>query len=48
VLSGSFRIRMDGRAFLRGPGDLLAVPRGHAHSAEVVGADPVISIDAVR
>ena len=48
VLSGSFRIVMEGNEFLLEADDLLAVPRGRAHSAEVVGDVPVISIDAVR
>jgi mannose-6-phosphate isomerase-like protein (cupin superfamily) len=48
VLSGRFRIVMDGRSFLLGPGDMLAVPRGRLHRAEVVGESPVVSVDAVR
>ena len=48
VLSGTFRIVMEGTAFELGPGDLLTVPGGCVHSAEVVGAQPVISVDAVR
>jgi mannose-6-phosphate isomerase-like protein (cupin superfamily) len=48
VLSGQFRIVMDGKTFLLGAGDLLAVPRGCVHSAEVVGDVPVVSVDAAR
>jgi mannose-6-phosphate isomerase-like protein (cupin superfamily) len=29
-------------------GDVLAVPRGTVHSAEVVGEVPVVSLDATR
>ena len=29
-------------------GNCLAVPRGAVHSAEVVGDEPVVSLDATR
>jgi len=29
-------------------GDALAVPAGTVHSAEVLGDEPVVSLDAVR
>ena len=48
VLSGRFQMRMQGKAVVLKAGDCLAVPRGEIHSAEVVGDQPVISLDAVR
>lgn len=48
VLEGRFRISMAGRDYVLGPGDALFVPRGEQHSAEVLGATPVTSIDAVK
>lgn len=48
VLAGRFRMTTpDGAAVLEA-GDCLAVPRGLVHSAEVVGSEPVVSLDAVR
>ena len=48
VLSGRFRMRMEGQDVILEPGDTLGVPRGVMHSAEVVGDEPVVSLDAVR
>ncbi len=48
VVEGRFRIRMKGREFILGPGDLIHVPAGAVHSAEVVGEKPVVSLDAVK
>lgn len=48
VLSGRFRMTLQGKEIILEPGDCLAVPRGALHSAEVVGSDTVISLDAVR
>ena len=48
VLSGRFRMQMHGQALLLEAGDMLDVPRGVVHSAEVVGDQPVVSLDAVR
>ena len=48
VLSGQFMMRIDGDAVILEAGDSLAVPRGVAHSAEVVGHEPVVSLDAVK
>ena len=47
VLTGRFRMTMHGREAILEAGDCLAVPRGTLHSAEVVGDEPVISLDAV-
>ena len=48
VLSGRFRMVMEGQGVVLHAGDCLAVPRGSVHSAEVVGNEPVVSLDAVR
>jgi quercetin dioxygenase-like cupin family protein len=48
VISGRFRIRMGGEELVLEAGDALLVPRGAEHSAEVVGAQPVVSLDAVK
>ena len=48
VLSGRFRMRMQGGEVILEAGDMLAVPRGVVHSAEVVGDEPVVSLDAIR
>ncbi|MCG8105020.1 MAG: cupin domain-containing protein [Candidatus Thiodiazotropha endolucinida] len=48
VLSGRFRMSMDGQSFILEAGDCLQVPRGVIYSAEVIGEQPVISIDAVK
>ena len=48
VLSGRFRMGMDGQEVVLEAGDVLAVPKGTVHSAEVVGREPVVSLDAVR
>src|SRR5262245_17761071 len=48
VLRGRFLIRALGREFLLGPGDILEVPAGTVHSAEVIGSETVVSLDASR
>jgi quercetin dioxygenase-like cupin family protein len=48
VLSGQFLIRALGQEFLLGPGDMLEVPAGTLHSAEVIGDQVVISLDASK
>ncbi len=48
VFSGRFRISMQGESVVLGPGDAVHVPRGVAHSAEVVGEEEVVSLDGVR
>jgi mannose-6-phosphate isomerase-like protein (cupin superfamily) len=48
VLSGGFRMTMDGISVVLEAGDCLAVPCGAVHSAEVVGDEPVVSLDATR
>ncbi|MGD8207266.1 MAG: cupin domain-containing protein [Thiohalocapsa sp.] len=48
VLSGRFRMTMSGQEVVLEAGDLLVVPKHVTHTAEVVGDDPVVSLDAVR
>jgi quercetin dioxygenase-like cupin family protein len=48
VVSGRFRIEMEGESVVLQPGDMVWVPRGARHSAEVVGDEPVRSLDAVK
>ena len=48
VVSGRFRMVMEGLEAILEAGDMLAVPAGVVHSAEVVGDKPVVSLDGVR
>ena len=48
VLAGRFRMSMNGGSVVLEPGDLLVVPKHVFHSAEVVGEEAVVSLDAVR
>jgi len=48
VVSGRFRMTLEGGEAVLGAGDCLAVPRGAVHSAEVVGNEAVVSLDATR
>ncbi len=48
VLAGRFRLTMGGRSYILEAGDCIAVPKGAVHSAEVVGDEAVVSLDAVR
>lgn len=48
VLAGRFRLVMEGSSVILEAGDTLAVPRGVQHSAEVIGHDSVVSLDAVK
>ncbi|WP_089723730.1 cupin domain-containing protein [Candidatus Thiosymbion oneisti] len=48
VLSGRFRMDLQGGSAILEAGDLLAVPKHVLHSAEVVGDEPVVSLDAIR
>lgn len=47
VLSGRLRLVMGSHAAVLEAGDWLAVPAGTVHSAEVIGSEPVVSLDAV-
>ena len=48
VLSGRFKMTMDGQSVILEEGDTLAVPKGAVHSAEVVGNESVVSLDAIK
>ncbi len=48
VLFGRFRMRIGEEEVILEAGDCLAVPHGVVHSAEVVGNQPVISLDATK
>jgi len=48
VVSGRFRISTPKGVAILEEGDALTVPRGTLHSAEVIGTEPVISLDATR
>jgi len=48
VVSGQFVLRLEGESVTLKAGDALAVPRGAVHSAEVVGSEPVVSLDGVE
>ena len=48
VLSGRFRMTMGGETAILEAGDCMLVPRRTMHSAEVVGDEPVVSLDAVK
>jgi len=48
VVSGRFKITLEGVSAVLAAGDAIAVPRGAVHSAEVIGSEPVVSLDAVR
>lgn len=48
VLAGRFRMEMKGNSVILEAGDCLVVPKGTMHSAEVVGTEAVVSLDAVK
>ena len=48
VLAGRFRMTMQDREVVLEAGDLLVVPKHVMHTAEVVGNEPVVSLDAVK
>ena len=48
VVTGRFRIFLEGQDVVLEPGDAVAVPRGAVHSAEVIGNESVVSLDAVK
>lgn len=48
VLSGKFLMKMEGQSIILEAGDCLQVPKGIPHSAEVVGHEPVVSLDAIK
>jgi quercetin dioxygenase-like cupin family protein len=48
VLSGQFKMTIEGQSVVLTAGDMLVVPHGVVHSAEVLGNEPVISLDAIK
>ena len=48
VLSGRFRMTMKGKSVILEAGDCLLVPKNTVHSAEVVGEESVVSLDATK
>ncbi len=48
VISGRFSMVLEGHKVILEAGDCLAVLHGAVHSAEVVGDEPVVSLDAVK
>ena len=48
VVSGRFRVTLEGEPVVLQAGDAIEVPHGAVHSAEVIGNEPVVSLDAVR
>ena len=47
VLSGNFRISMGKDSVVLKAGDFVYVPAGAEHSAEVIGKESVVSLDAI-
>lgn len=48
VVSGRLRVTMQGRESVLEAGDLVVVPKHVSHTAEVIGDEPVVSLDGVR
>lgn len=48
VLRGRLKIGAEGRKVVLEPGDMIEIPAGTVHTAEVVGSDAVVSLDATR
>lgn len=48
VLAGRFAMTIAGERLVLQAGDLAVVPAGVVHDAEVLGAEAVVSLDAVR
>ena len=48
VLSGTFLIRVNKQDYILKAGDMLEIPAGTVHYAEVIGNETVLSIDATR
>lgn len=48
VISGRLRITTPSGSVILQAGDCLPVPKDMVHSAEVVGDEPVVSLDAVK
>jgi quercetin dioxygenase-like cupin family protein len=48
VLRGRLKIGAEGREIVLEPGDMIEIPAGTVHTAEVVGSEAVVSLDATR
>ena len=48
VLQGNLRIGWEGGSAVLKPGDMIEIPAGFPHSAEVVGEETVVSMDATK
>lgn len=48
VLRGRLKIGAEGKEVILGPGDMIEIPVGTVHTAEVVGDENVTSLDATR
>lgn len=48
VLQGRLKIGAEGREFVLKAGDMIEIPAGTLHTAEVVGRETVVSLDATR
>ena len=48
VLRGRLKIGWEGGSAVLEPGDMIEIPAGFSHSAEVVGSETVVSLDATR
>lgn len=48
VLEGRLKIGIEGNDVVLGPGDMIEIPAGTPHTAEVVGGEAVVSLDATR
>lgn len=48
VLRGRLRIGADGCELVLKAGDMIEIPAGMRHTAEVVGEEAVVSLDATR
>jgi len=48
VVSGRLRIATETASVVLKAGDCLAVPRGTVHTADVVGNEPVVSLDGIH
>jgi quercetin dioxygenase-like cupin family protein len=48
VLSGKLKIAWEGGAVVLERGDMIEIPAGASHSAEVIGIESVLSLDATK
>ena len=48
VLRGRLKIEWEGGSVILEPGDTMEIPAGFSHSAEVVGSETVVSLDATK